>query len=122
MADRGGLSVPTEYCFAVCGLAVKLYALILSEDSVKKRFISLPNPRQSFICATINVAENCKLLAKLIVQSCDEGHRNFDNIVKITFNCCAKNEMKRLNVVNIDPPAKMSRAIRKLNSKNSTNT
>ena len=35
MADRGGLSVPTEYCFAVTTLAVQYYTAIIANDSAE---------------------------------------------------------------------------------------
>ena len=35
MANRGGLSTPTEYCFAVCSFAMKLYSDISANETVK---------------------------------------------------------------------------------------
>lgn len=38
IVDSSGLSVLTEYCFTVCGQAVKFYTLILSEDLISFYF------------------------------------------------------------------------------------
>lgn len=49
-------------CFTVCGLAINLFTLILCDDPVKKRFISLPNPCQSFICVIKGLSNTANCL------------------------------------------------------------
>ena len=52
----------------------------------------------------------------MMCDKCTAGHCNFDLYLVIVFNYFAKNELKRLNVPENEPPAAMSRKIRKVMS------
>jgi len=117
MANRGGLCIPTEYCFALCSFASQLYAAISAEEEIRKKLLSTSNQRVAFVSAATKLAKESDTYNVLCVQTCLENHNNFDLILRICFNCFAKNELKRLNRVEIEAPAKMSRTIRKLTSK-----
>ena len=39
MADRGGLSEPTEFCYAVTTLAVQCYTAISENDEIMKKLL-----------------------------------------------------------------------------------
>ena len=119
IANRGGLSVPSEYSFAVCSLAVQMYTMISSDETIKTNLLCLSNPRSAFSKAVIKVAKDSATHEILTRQKCCKGHANFYLILQIAFNCFAKNELKRLNAVGVDAPERMARSIRKLSSKNS---
>ena len=38
MANRGGLAIPTNYCFAVCTFAMQLYSVVFAEEEIKKNY------------------------------------------------------------------------------------
>ena len=99
MANRGGLSTPTEYCFAVCTFAMKLYSHISANETVKKNFLSMAKQRDVFIAAACEVAKKCDTYNVLQTKTCLQGHNNFNLILQTSFNCFAKNELKRLNRV-----------------------
>lgn len=119
IADRGGLSVPTEYCFVVCSLAVQVYESIMSDEVIRKKFLTFNNQRSSFIQAICKVAEQSEVFKTTLFQTCSLKHNNFKLILQTAFNCFVKNELKRLNQPNVDAPAKMVRTIRKLTAKRS---
>ena len=116
--DRGGLSAPSEYCFAVTTLAVRSYAVLSSDHDTKKKFLCLSDPRTVFESALFNAIERLGCCYSLLHQVYASDHCNFDMIVKSAFNCFAKNELKRLNSSAIvEIPAKVSRSISKLSGK-----
>jgi len=55
IADRGGLSAPTQPCFAI---TVQLYSSLVSNEHVKKEFLTLSNQRSAFTTAVSEVAAN----------------------------------------------------------------
>ena len=62
-------------------------------------------------CAASRVAKDSEAYRVLVYQTCAQRHNNFEPILQISFNCFAKNELKRSNKVEIEPPAKMTRTI-----------
>ena len=118
VANRGGLSVPTEICFATTALAVQCYTVLAADESIKARLFKASNQRSVFIHAVLQVAEQSSLFTSITSVKCSAGHCNFTWIVESALNCFAKNELKRINDRKlVDPPAKMSRTIRKLTGK-----
>ena len=63
------------------------------------------------------VVEQSYLFTNITAVNCSAGHSNFTWIVESAFNCLAKNELKRFNDRKSDPPAKMSRTVKKLSRK-----
>ena len=114
MADRGRLSEPTEFCFTVCALAVQYYSVIANNSSVKEMFFALPNQRDAFIFAITKVFAN-RNFNGVIQHCCTSGHTNFHAILETTYNCFAKNELKRINA-NRNETGPTSRKLRKLTS------
>ena len=123
IADRGGLSVPSEFCFAVTVLAVQCYAAIIANQEAKSKMMTVSNQRSAFISAvTTFVKQSCDF-QDLPNNICSEGHSNFKLILQTVFNCFAKNELKRLNAPSTAPALMVTaRKIRKLTSCSSTNT
>ena len=115
IANRGGLSMPTEICFTVTSLAVQCCNAIEADESIKKRLLAMNNQRGGFLHAVSCVAKQSNFIRVLLDIKCSVGHRNFDSIIKCAFNCLAKNELKRLNAPKLEVPAKMSRTVRKTN-------
>ena len=119
LADRGGLAVPTDYCFVICLMATQAYEKIVSNDATKKKFMAQKNHRGVFIKALRTLAQSSEIYNGAISQTCSKMHNNFSLILQTAFNCFAKNELKRLNNCIIDAPAKMQRIVRKLTAKSS---
>ena len=117
MADRGGLSAPKQYCFAICAFGVQIYKAISGNDGVRKQFLCLKNQQTVFVSLLVELATESSEHVILTQQECEEGHCNFSLILQSLFNCFAKNELKRINRCEIEAPAKMSRGLRKLSSK-----
>ena len=121
MADHGGLSAPTEFCFIITALAVQQYTAVCSDFTVNSRLMALPNQRCAFTSAAANVGESGSF-RKLYIQECTAGHLNSKMIIQTAFNCFAKNELKRLNAPNTAPAAMVdNRKKRKLTGKTSKN-
>ena len=119
-ANCGGLSVPTEYCFGVCCVAVQLQNCILANELARsKQLLWAKNQRPAFIFAATKFAESNTYVV-LAVQTCAQGHNNFVLILQTIFNCFAKNQLKRINQCTVAPPEKMARTPRKLHSKTSS--
>ena len=117
-ANRGGLSVPTEYCFGVCCFAVQLHNCILANQSARSKLLSAKNQGAAFIFAVTKFAES-DTHAVLAEQTRTQGHNNFMLMMRTMFNCFAKNEFKRINQCTRASPEKMARTITKLNSQTS---
>lgn len=121
MADRGGLSAPTELCFIITALAVQQYTAICSDSTVKSRLMALPNQRCAFTSAALNVGKSGSF-RNLFIQKCTAEHLNSEMIIQPAFNCFAKNELKCLNAPNTAPAAMVdNRKKRKLTGKTSKN-
>lgn len=116
LADRGGLSAPTEFCFTATSFSVVHYNFLISDDLRRKTFLTSVNPRKLFVNALL---EKSHATSCLTSPTCQSGHACFHKILELSFNCFAKNELKRLNTVRqASEPASASRKIRKLNSQN----
>ena len=60
IADRGGLSKLSEFCYIVTALAVQYYSALTDNDHARIRFLTLSNQREVFIFAlkkTIAISE-----------------------------------------------------------------
>ena len=49
LTDHRGLAVPTDYCFAVCSMAVQAYDSIISDEVLKQKLMKFSNQRYAFI-------------------------------------------------------------------------
>ena len=122
IADRGGLSMPTEFCFAITTLAVQFYSAVMSNDIIRGNLLSHSNQRSAFLSAVCEVAAS-SVHKTLLQQTCAAvaKHSPFKVIVQKAFNCFAKNELKRFNAGKTAPDTMVSsRKIRKLTSKASS--
>ena len=119
MANRGGLSEPTELSFAITAIAMQCYTTVASDVSALNKLFQCTNQRQAFVNAMRKMAQSKPAISKLLNVKCSRGHAAFNAIVCSIFNCCAKNELKRLNSKPMlqEPPAKTLRKVRKLTSK-----
>ena len=119
MANRGGLSSPSQFCYAATAFAVHHYNHILANKHLKKRLLTSSNSRCLFVNALLSLAKNYNTTFFL---SCRDGHASFPRILEASFNCFAKNELKRLNTTSQDNRhASESRKLRKLASKSTSN-
>ena len=57
LAERGGLAVSSDYCFAVCALAVQAYEAFSSVADAKKILMQYRNLRHAFIQTISNKLE-----------------------------------------------------------------
>ena len=109
-ADRGGLSQPTELCFGITALAVMAYTSVVSEKEMLQKLFCNSNQARVFLFAFRKMVETSlsQKLAHLLNIECAENHDAFNAIFICVFNCCAKNELKRLNSRPLleEPPAK----------------
>ena len=98
--------------------AVQCYTILAADESIKTRLFKASNQRSVFVHAELQVAEQSSLFTSISSVKYSAGHCNFTWIVESAFNCFAKNQLKRINDRKlVDPPAKMSRTIRKLTGK-----
>ena len=122
LADRGGLSAPSEYCFAITAFAVQYYITIAMNDSIMHRLLMCSNQRNTFVNAVTKRVQSSEILQSLFHIQCSAKHTKFKLIFQSVFNCCAKNQLKRINSrPNLpDPPSKAMRCIKKLTGKSSS--
>ena len=72
---------------------------------------------QRLFCAVVKSAQTSNIFREAINVKCAQGHLNFELIVKCSFNCLIRNELKRPNSGGQkDPLVTMSRKVRKLTS------
>ena len=115
----GGLLLPSEFIYTVTALAVQHYMIILCTiEPTKTKFLSMSNPRSVFIKVLINIAAAIET-SDLLFQQCSAGHLNFKEVVKFTFNCFAKKELKRINAFKVKLPEISAKKLQKLTSKSS---
>jgi len=119
MANRGGLSTPSEICFTITALTAQYYTVITRDEAKLHKLLTQPNQRKVFVKATSVAISSSASLQCLLNVKCASNHQNFELIVQTAFNCFAKNQLKRLNSRPMaeEPPAKVLRKVRKLTSK-----
>ena len=117
MADRGGLSEPSEFCYAATILAMQYFTAVASSPENFEKLLAANNPRAMFMKATSAVIES-RTSCNWTNVKCSMSHSNFHLIFCTAFNCFAKNQLKRFNSRSTweAPPKKSSRIIRKLTS------
>ena len=67
-----------------------------------------------FLKELINIVAATETLSDLLFQQCSAGHLNFKEVVKSTFNCAAKNKLKRINAFKDKLPEISAKKLRKL--------
>ena len=96
----------------VTSLAVVYFSTVANDELQLKRLLCAQNSRSDFCAAATRAVSNSPSLLHLINVKCTTGYSCFEAILKIAFNCFAKNQLKRLNS---HPSAeKLTRKIRKL--------
>ena len=94
------------------------YTALAADETIKARLFNMSNQRSVFVRAVLQVAQQSPLFNSIASVKCSAGHCNFAWFVESAFNCFVKNELKRINKKKIaEPPAKMSKAVRKLTGK-----
>ena len=96
MADRGGLSAPSELCFSITKLAVQSYNATSFDDQIKMKFFSMNNQQLIFVSVVTRFVEQSEIFSSSIRLNCANGHANFHLMMQCAFNCFAKNELKRV--------------------------
>ena len=119
IANRGGLSSPSEFCYAATSaFAVHHYNHIITNERLKIRILKSSNSRSLFVNVLMTLA---KKYDTTFFLNCKDGHASFRHILEASFNCFAKNELKRLNISHGNRQETETRKLRKLTSKNTTN-
>ena len=72
LADRGGLSAPTEYTYCVTALSVQYYTAINTDVDAKRKLFASSNQRRDFILAMSKVLLEHKF-EMIINQKCSSG-------------------------------------------------
>ena len=116
MANRGGLSEPSEFCFALTVLSLQCYAAIIGNDEAKSAMMTATNQRSVFVARVRTVIEKSASFHHMHTNVCLKGHSNCEVILQIVFNCFSKNELKRFNAPKSEAPPLMARKVRKLAS------
>ena len=117
MANRGGLSSPSEFCYAATAFPVHHYNHIITNERLKIRFLISSNSRSLFMNVLMTLA---KKYDTTFFVNCKDGHASFRRILEASFNCFAKNELKRLNISHGNRQETEARKLRKLSSKSTT--
>ena len=116
----GSLSQPSEFIYTGTALAVQHYMVILSPiEPTKTKFLSMNYPRSVFLKALINIGAATETLSNILFQQCSAGHLIFKEVVKSTFICFAKKELKRINAFKVKLSEISAKKLRKLTSKSS---
>ena len=121
LADRKGLSAPSEYCFAITAFAVQCYTTITLDDSIMHKLLMCSNQRNAFVNAVTKSVQSSEILHSLFHIQCSAKHTNFQLILQSVFNCCAKNQLKRINCrPNLSGPPSKAIRCKKLTGKSSS--
>ena len=110
----GGLFSPFKFCYAANAFAVHHYNHIITNERLKIRFLISSNCRSLFVNVLMALARKYDTTFFL---ACNDGHPSFPRILEASFNCFAKNELKRLNVSHANRQEAETRKLRKLTSK-----
>jgi len=87
--SRGGLSAPSDACFALCCQAYLLLCQLDIEDK-RKKLLKSENQRETFVkCALLTYTANDHSM-------CSCGHRNLKLLLITMFNCFSKNLKRQL--------------------------
>ena len=81
MANRGGLSIPIEFCFSVVLLAVQYFTAICANEENFQKLVSSSNQRSIFRKAMILTATSSESLKNVLEIKCSNGHYNIDLLV-----------------------------------------
>ena len=106
----------------ITAFAVQCYITIAMDDNIMHRLLMCSNQRNTFVNAVAKSVQSPEILHSLFHIQCSAKHANFQFILQSVFNCCAKNQLKRINSrPNLpDPPSKAMRCIKKLTGKSSS--
>ena len=103
-ANRGGLSAPTELCYATTALAVQAYNAVLSESEIRSKLLASDNQRYIFTQALLRLASSS---GAVLSKHCSQTHENLALIFQTAFNYCfAKNQLKRFKLQKIGATCK----------------
>ena len=78
------------------------------DKEAKSKMMAAPCQRSVFVTAVKNFVSKSTYYSAMMCDKCTAGHCNFDLFLATVFKCFAKNELKRLNVPENEPPATMS--------------
>ena len=81
-----------------------MLSVITSDKFIKRKLLSHINSRALFVASVLGLFDSSDTLCSMAHQKCAKNHKNFEMIVEFAFNCFAKNELKRLNVSQPEPP------------------
>lgn len=114
--NRGGLSHPSEYCFAVCCIVFSFYQQIVQNKELHSKLMNKPNQCSVFCDAVLS---KCSEMSNFITKmSCTKKHLCFPLICTKMFNTFSRNTLKRFNDAAL-ANGSTDRKIRKLTSKTS---
>ena len=82
MANRGGLSTPSELCFSITALAAQYYTVIAANEPKLHKLYAQPNQRSTFVKAASVAVSSSDSLKCLMNVKCSSGHDNFNLILQ----------------------------------------
>ena len=115
--NRGGLSLPTNYCYSVCCIAFVFYKMLLNNRDAHTELMRSSNHCKAFIATLTEQVKRTSdsSLNNLTSLQCEKNHLLFYLISCKLFKCFAKNFMKRKNASPISKDGRPTeRKIRKL--------
>ena len=92
--NRGGLSLPSDFCYIVCLLSFLFYRQV-NDANRRKSFLCSPNQRNVFLSNVLQKLPTVLGIKVAFNRRCASGHILLNVIINCVFNCFAKN-LKRL--------------------------
>ena len=114
MANRGGLSSPSEYCFHICLVGFLYFSQIFNSDSLTKKFLACHEHEKIFVEALSLKMASSNSCFTITDPVCASGHNFRRQMFVKLYHCFIKNFLRRVNHV---PCVNAGRKIKKLTSK-----
>ena len=123
MVNRGGLSKPSNYTFALSVVCWRVFEEIKASPSLSKLLFKSSSQRSLFLKIVDRLPDNiyydCQQL--MLDNYCFKGHDQKKLVVQRLFNCFAKNLVKALTTAacprTVDQPAKKQKIAKLTGSK-----
>ena len=94
--NRGGLSLPSDFCYTVCLFSYLFYRQ-LEETNRRKSFLCSRNQRNTFLSNVLKKLPSILGIKIAFNKRCGSGHVLLNVIITCIFNCFAKNLKRHMN-------------------------
>ena len=98
--NRGGLQKPSDLLYMFCLHANEIQRFLFSSPQAKAAFLSIKEPRRTFVAVVIQKLESNAKTAKLVNTTCTVGHsiKSFLEMAASAYcNCMMKNYVSEVN-------------------------